>query len=103
MKHSALRKKIMAVPGVGPITATTIGGAIGDARQFRNGRHLAVWLGPVPRQSSSGGANLAYKYQSAWRHLSAYIVDPRGSRSAEVRDGQNRQKDTLAGLRSFST
>lgn len=55
MKHSALCKKIMAVPGVGPITATAIVGAIGDAKQFRNGRHLTAWLGLVPRQYSSGG------------------------------------------------
>lgn len=27
----------------------------GDAKQFRNGRHLAAWLGLVPRQYSSGG------------------------------------------------
>jgi transposase len=29
--------------------------ALGDARQFRNGRHLSAWLGLVPRQYSSGG------------------------------------------------
>lgn len=29
--------------------------AVGDAKQFRNGRHLAAWLGLVPRQYSSGG------------------------------------------------
>ncbi|SOZ73389.1 transposase (fragment) [Cupriavidus taiwanensis] len=29
--------------------------AVGDAKQFRNGRHLAAWLGLVPHQYSSGG------------------------------------------------
>jgi transposase len=29
--------------------------AQGDARQYRNGRQLAAWMGLVPRQSSSGG------------------------------------------------
>jgi transposase len=47
--------KIAAVPGIGPITATAVVGAAGNATQFRNGRHLAAWLGLVPRQYSSGG------------------------------------------------
>lgn len=55
MKRSALCKKIAEVPGIGPITATAMVAAVGDAKQFRNGRHLAAWLGLVPRQYSSGG------------------------------------------------
>ncbi|WP_416339058.1 IS110 family transposase [Paraburkholderia sp. CNPSo 3076] len=54
-KQSTLCKKIAAIPGIGPITATAIVAAVGDAQQFRNGRHLAAWLGLVPRQYSSGG------------------------------------------------
>ncbi len=55
VKNSALCRKITAVEGAGPLTATAIVGAVGDARQFSNGRHLAAWLGLVPRQYSSGG------------------------------------------------
>ncbi|WP_175912693.1 IS110 family transposase [Burkholderia sp. BCC1640] len=55
MKQSTLCKKIAQVPGIGPITATAVVAAVGDAKQFRNGRHLAAWLGLVPRQYSSGG------------------------------------------------
>jgi transposase len=55
MKQSALCRRIAQTPGIGPITATAIVAAVGDARQFRNGRHLAAWLGIVPRQYSSGG------------------------------------------------
>ena len=55
MKQSALCKKIAEVPGIGPITATAMVAAVGDPKQFRNGRHLAAWLGLVPRQYSSGG------------------------------------------------
>jgi transposase len=29
--------------------------SVGNAREFKNGRHLAAWLGLVPRQHSSGG------------------------------------------------
>jgi transposase len=55
MRSSALCKKISAIDGVGAVTATAIVAAVGDASEFRNGRHLAAWLGLVPRQYSSGG------------------------------------------------
>lgn len=55
MKQSALCKKISAIAGVGPITATAMVAAVGDAKEFKNGRHLSAWLGLVPRQCSSGG------------------------------------------------
>jgi transposase len=43
------------IPGLGPITASAIVATVGDAREFKNGRQLAAWLGLVPRQNSSGG------------------------------------------------
>lgn len=45
----------MALEGLGPISATAIVSAVGDARQFKSGRHFAAWLGLVPNQHSSGG------------------------------------------------
>ncbi|MDR7010060.1 transposase [Paraburkholderia strydomiana] len=54
MRQSALCRKVAQIPGIGPITATAIVAAVGDARQFRNGRHLGAWLSLVPRQCSSG-------------------------------------------------
>lgn len=52
--NSALCRKITVVKGVGPLNATAIVGAIRDAKQRSNGRHLAEWLGLVPRQYFSG-------------------------------------------------
>lgn len=40
--------------GVGPMIATALVVAIGDARQFANGRQFAASLGLTPRQHSSG-------------------------------------------------
>ena len=48
----------MAVEGVGPLTATALIAAVGNARQFRSGRELSTWLGLVPRQHSSGGRSV---------------------------------------------
>lgn len=47
-------QRILQVPGVGELTATAMVAAVPDPREFRNGRHMAAWLGLVPRQSSSG-------------------------------------------------
>ena len=48
-------QRLQAIPGIGPITATALVAAVGDAAEFRNGRELSAWLGLVPRQYSTGG------------------------------------------------
>jgi len=47
-------KKIAKIEGVGLLTATAIIASVGDANVFKNGRHMAAYLGLVPRQFSSG-------------------------------------------------
>lgn len=48
-------QRLMAMGGIGPITATALVASLGDAKVFHSGRQLAAWLGMVPRQHSSGG------------------------------------------------
>jgi transposase len=48
-------QRIMAIPGVGPLTATAVVASVTDARQFRSGREFAAYLGLVPRQAGTGG------------------------------------------------
>jgi transposase len=48
-------RRLLAIPGVGPIVATALVAAIGDGSAFQRGRDLAAWLGLVPRQHSTGG------------------------------------------------
>lgn len=48
-------KRLMAIPGIGPITATALVATVGGANVFSNGRQFAAWLGLTPRQHSSGG------------------------------------------------
>jgi transposase len=52
--QSASSKRLQAVPGIGPLTASALVASVGDAKSFKNGRQLAAWLGLVPRQHSSG-------------------------------------------------
>lgn len=53
-QHEASRR-LEAIPGLGPLTASAVVATVGDGRAFSNGRQLAAWLGLVPRQHSSGG------------------------------------------------
>ena len=48
-------RRLMTIPGVGPITASAIAAAVPDASLFRSGRQFAAWLGLTPRAHSSGG------------------------------------------------
>lgn len=48
-------KRLMEIEGMGPVVASALVAAVGDARQFKNGREMAAYIGLVPRQHSSGG------------------------------------------------
>lgn len=42
------------ISGIGLLTATALYASANDAQYFRDGRHLASWLGLTPREHSSG-------------------------------------------------
>lgn len=48
-------KRLETIPGVGPVIATAMVAAVGNAAQFKNGRQFAASLGLVPRHSGTGG------------------------------------------------
>jgi len=48
-------RRLMTIPGIGPVGATALAASITDPRQFRSGRQFAAWLGLTPLQKSSGG------------------------------------------------
>ena len=57
-------RRLVAIPGIGPMTATAIIAAIGNGAAFKKGREFAAWLGvvpgeypPVASKSCSGSAN----------------------------------------------
>lgn len=47
--------RLRAIVGIGPITADAAVATVGNAREFKQGRQMAAWLGLVPTQHSSGG------------------------------------------------
>lgn len=54
-QNNVICQRLQTIPGVGPVTATAIYAAVGDGKDFSNGRHFSAWCGLVPKQHSSGG------------------------------------------------
>jgi transposase len=52
--------RIQEINGMGPLTATALISNVGDAKQFKNGRQMAAYLGLTPREYSSGGKHHLY-------------------------------------------
>lgn len=48
-------RRLMTIPGIGPVTASALAASIHDISAFSGPREFAAFLGLTPRQSSSGG------------------------------------------------
>ena len=53
-------RRLVAIPGIGPVTATALIAAIGNGAAFKKGRGFSAWLGIVPGEYTTGGS------QSCW-------------------------------------
>jgi transposase len=73
--------RLMAMPGIGPLNATALLAALGDARHFRAGRIFALNLGLTPREFSTGGKQRLFGISKRGdRYLRTLLIH--GARSA---------------------
>lgn len=54
-REEEVARRLMTVPGIGPITATALMALAPDPENFKRGRDFAAWLGLTPLQRSTGG------------------------------------------------
>jgi transposase len=54
-REDEVSRRLMTIPGIGPITATAIAALAPPAETFAKGRDFAAWLGLAPLQRSTGG------------------------------------------------
>lgn len=54
-KEDPVARRLMTIPGIGPVTAAAIVALAPSPETFRCGRDFSAWLGLTPRQNSSGG------------------------------------------------
>jgi transposase len=64
-------KRLMSVPGIGPIISTAVVAAIGTGEAFERGRDFGAWLGLVPRQYSTGGKSILGRISKRGRAATA--------------------------------
>ena len=55
VKADETARRLMTIPGIGPVTASAITATIQDMSAFASGREFSAFLGLTPRQNSSGG------------------------------------------------
>lgn len=55
LKTNVDASRLMAIPGVGVLTATAAVANMGDAQRFKSGRQFSASLGLVPAQTGTGG------------------------------------------------
>jgi transposase len=48
-------RRLMSIPGIGPVTASAIAASMQDVSSFSGSREFSAYLGLTPRQNSSGG------------------------------------------------
>jgi transposase len=54
-RESPASKRLAAIPGIGPVTASLLVMKTPDPRAFRSGRDFAAWLGLTPKDHSTAG------------------------------------------------
>lgn len=55
-RASELSRRLAAIPGIGPLTASALAMKLGDdIARFRSGRDMAAWLGLTPKDHSTAG------------------------------------------------
>ena len=64
-KENDVARRLMTVPGIGPLIATAIAVLAPPPETFRKARDFAAWLGLVPRQHSTGGRCLIPRFDGA--------------------------------------
>jgi transposase len=55
VRQDRTARRLMTVPGVGPVTAHAVIAAIGDGRQFDAARDFAAWVGLTRQNHDTGG------------------------------------------------
>ena len=90
VRKDATARRLMTIPGVGPITASAMVASVGDPGQFRNGRHFAAWIGLVPKQNGTGGKmRLGRISKMGDRYLRKLLVLGATSGLARARTGRD--------------
>ena len=75
-KSDPTARRLMTIPGVGPIASTAITALVPAAEGFSAGRDFAAWLGLTPLQKSTGGKQKPLVVPAPSRRLLRHTLLP---------------------------
>jgi transposase len=79
-------KRLLTIPGVGPVTANVIVAEVGDFSRFKRPEHLASFAGLVPRERSSGGKQKLGSITHAGSPYLRYVLIETAMRIRDTKD-----------------
>ena len=88
-KEDPIARRLMTIPGVGPITAAAIVALAPPPETFKAGRDFSAWFGLTPLQKSTGGK----------QKLGADLQDGRADATAPADDRRQRRDQAGAAAR----
>jgi transposase len=80
-------RRLIAIPGIGPLTATATIAAIGNGAAFKKGRGFAAWLGGGARRTLHRRQAEADRNQQARKQVSAKTLRT-GSADSSAAEGE---------------
>ena len=108
-------KRLMTIPGVGPVTATRFVAAIDDPARFRNAEHVCSYLGLTPGENTTGfkpkrtgvtkagsGSVRRTLSQAAWSFWRTRPEDPLVAWAKSVAERRGKQKANTALCRKLA-
>jgi transposase len=74
-RHDDVAKRLMTIPGIGPVIATALEALAPPVETFTRGRDFSAWMGLTPRQHSTGGkARLGKTSKMGQRDLRRLLI-----------------------------
>lgn len=74
-QQNALSRRLLEIPGIGPLTAVLAASDVGDGKGYASSRDYAASLGVVPRQHSSGDKQVLMGISKRGnRHLRTLLI-----------------------------
>jgi transposase len=98
-KHNELSRRLVEIPGIGPISASLMAMKVADPQAFRCGRDFSAWLGLTPKDHSTAGkTRLGVITRAGDEALRSVLVVGATAVIQQVRQGKGKPSPWLLAL-----
>jgi transposase len=89
--------RLVAIPGIGPITATATVAAIGNGAAFKKGRGFSAWLRGGARRALHRWKTKTNRHQQTWKQIPAETLCARSAHRAAAENQAIFRPECVAG------